>query len=184
MRITTPTLHLTFSEEPISGNGSSQTILNTNIINRSICIQEQIMNGLNSSSNQAKLQLSCNCPSIADIIAADSDVHAVLRDGPEIVFTGYLSTNWSWTLTDHGEQALNITIEDVGTRLLSRPFVRSGYHLFNCTSQAALEAICLTCGIAISQSSSTLPGNVVMTVDSSSTCKAHHSRPEQYRACS
>ena len=73
MRLTNPTLHITFSEEPLSGNGSSQTIYNAHIINRSISIQEQLLNGLSSSSNHATMQLSRDCPSIADIIAADSD---------------------------------------------------------------------------------------------------------------
>ena len=171
MRLTNPSLHITFSEEPVSGRGSSQTIYNTHIINRSISIQEQLLNGLSSSSNHATMQLSRECPSIADIIAADSDVHAVLMEGFDVLFTGYLSTNWSWVLTEHGEQALNLTIEDVGTRLLNAPFIRSGYHLFNCTAQAALEAVCLSCGIAISPSSDPVIGDVVKTVDSSTKCR-------------
>ena len=171
MRLTNPTLHITFSEEPLSGNGSSQTIYNAHIINRSISIQEQLLNGLSSSSNHATMQLSRDCPSIADIIAADSDVHAVLLDGSDVLFTGYLSTNWSWTLTEHGEQALSLTIEDVGTRLLNAPFIRSGYHLFNCTAQAALEAVCLSCGIAVSRSSDPVVGNVVKTINSSDKCR-------------
>ena len=171
MRLDSPSLVLVFSEAPSSGRGINQSVAGSYIVNQSIRIQQQLLNGLNSSSNQLSLQLTRDCPQITDIIAAEDEVKAVLKNGNETLFTGYLTTNWSWTLTDHGEQALNITIEDAGTRLLSRSFISTGYHLFNCTAEVAINAICTACGIDVSSQCGTVTGNVVKTVDSSSSCR-------------
>ena len=171
MNITNPSLVLVFPEAPVSGNPIEQNITGTHIVSKSIRINRQLLNGLKSSSNQLTLQLTRDCPQTTDIIASDGDVRSILKDGTSTIFTGYLSTNWTWTLTEHGEQALNITIEDVGTRLLTTPFVNSGYHLFNYTAEVALAAVCQRCGITIATGRTAISGNVLKVVDSSVSCR-------------
>ena len=171
MNISNPSLLLVFPEAPVSGNPIEQTITSTHIVSRSIRINRQLLNVLKSSSNQLTLQLVHECPQIGDIIASDGDVRATLRDGSSTLFTGYLSTNWTWTLTEHGEQAMNVTVEGVGTRLLARPFIESGYHLFNCTAEEAIASICSRCGIVVATGRVAVPGNVLKVVDSTETCR-------------
>lgn len=141
-------------------------------IERKLFLLKISLNGLKSSSNQATLQLSKNCPSIEDIIESESNVLAVLVDGSSTLFTGYLSTNWSWSVGANGEQNLNITIEDVGTRLLGRPFIETGRHLLDCTVDEALCAICSSCGITPSASRIRITAHVLKVVEASETCRA------------
>lgn len=88
-----------------------------------------------------------------------------------ILFTGYLSTNYSWTITASGEQAISVMLEDVGTRLLGKAFIASGNHLFNCSATDAISAICAAAGITVSQDCIQIPSVITKTVDSSKTCK-------------
>ena len=99
------------------------------IVKDSISIREELMNGLRPSSNMVTLQVTGNCPLLERIIAEESDIAAVLKDGDDVIFTGYLSTNWNWSVTASGIQAVTLTIEDVGTRLFSREFIGNGAHL-------------------------------------------------------
>ena len=171
MKLNSPSLILNFSETPLSGNPAVQTIGSADIVNRSIRIHQQLLNGLRSSSNQVTLQLSRMCPSIEDIIASDSNILTVLLEGSDVLFTGYLSTNWTWVVTAKGEQNLNITIEDVGTRLLERPFIQSGRHLLDCTTDEAILAICSACGITVSPSRIRITEHVTKVIEASDTCR-------------
>ena len=129
MTLSDPNLILTFDDQQILD--SEQMVISQYIVKDSIKLRYQLLDGLMSSSNQVALQLTRDCPSTADIIKTDKDVHAILRDGVQTLFTGYLSTNHSWSLTVHGEQAFNITLEGIGTRRLTLPFIASGYNLFD-----------------------------------------------------
>ena len=130
MRFNSPSLELTFLGDDIDPSHSrTQLITGTDIIRNSVEIKYQLLNGLKSASNQAVLQIKRKCPSTEDIIATDCDIRAVLCDGERILFTGYLSTNYTWNVCDTGEEALNITLEDTGTRLLGKNFIDTGYHL-------------------------------------------------------
>lgn len=171
MKLNSPSLVLSFSETPLSGNPAVQTIGSTDIVNRSVRIHQQLLNGLRSSSNQLTLQLSRKCPSIEDIIASDSNILTVLMEGSEILFTGYLSTNWTWVVTSSGEQNLNITIEDIGTRLLERPFIQSGRHLLDCAVDDAITAICSSCGITASSSRLRISSHITKVIEASETCR-------------
>ena len=172
MIIENPTLTLTFvSNDLEAGHQSTQVINDNSIIRGSITFAYQLLNGLKSSSNQVSLQLEKDCASIEDIIATEGDIKAVLADGENLLFTGYLSTNYSWRVTQTGKQALGITLEDVGTRLLGKAFIPSGNHLFNCTASAAIGAICASAGISVSESCLTIDDMVTKTVDSSLSCK-------------
>lgn len=171
MKLNSPSLVLSFSETPLSGKPAIQTVGSTDIVNRSVRIHQQLLNGLRSSSNQVTLQLSRTCPAIEDIIASDSNILTLLMDGAEILFTGYLSTNWTWVVTSSGEQNLNITIEDVGTRLLERPFIQSGRHLLDCAVDDAIIAICSSCGITASSSRLRISAHITKVIEASDTCR-------------
>ncbi len=141
------------------------------IVKDSISIREELMNGLRPSSNMAALQVSGNCPLLERIIAEESDIAAVLKDGDDVIFTGYLSTNWNWSVTASGIQAVSLTIEDVGTRLFSREFIGNGAHLFDCTVHEAVEAVCLSAGVAVSPECIMIPTKVFRTVEAGETCR-------------
>lgn len=172
MTLSNPVLALYFVGDDLqSGHQMMQIVTREFIVNHSVVVRYQLLNGLKSSSNQATIQVIRDCPSIEDIIATDGDVRAVLSDDSGTLFTGYLSTNWSWSVSSSGEKSMNLTIEDVGTRLLGKPFIRSGYHLFNCTVTSAIHAICSAAGVTVSSSCPEIPIVITETVDSSKSCR-------------
>lgn len=172
MRLRNPSLILTFMGGDLpSGHSTTQTVGYEYIINRSVTINEQLLNGLKSASNQITLHIARDCASVEDIIATDGDIKATLKDGATTLFTGFISTNFSWKVTTHGEQALAITLEDTSVRLLAKPFIETGYHLFDCSVSAAAEAICEAAGITISSSAVTINDSVFKVVDASQTCR-------------
>lgn len=130
----------------------------------------QLLSGMRPSSNQLSLTLASSCPAIEAILATDGDIKAIFKDGEDPIFTGYLSTNHTWTLTDSGAQAMRITLEDVGTRLLGSPFLKSGRYLFNCSATQALRTICSACSITVSSACPPLAQTVIAVVDDSATC--------------
>lgn len=166
-----PSLILTFlgNDLPV-GHHRTQTVDPSMIVNYSIDFQMNLMSGLKSASNQVSLQLYAECPSIEDIIATDSDIRAVLKEGTDTRFTGYLSTNFSYSVTDTGQQALSITLEDTGTRLLSKTFIDTGHHLFDCTIYNALCAVCDKAGITVSKDCIKADEHITSVVDSSAKC--------------
>jgi hypothetical protein len=167
-----PSLELTFVAGDLGiGRPNTQTVYQDRIIKGSITSRYQLLNGLKSSSNQVSLQLERDCESIPDIIKTEGDIKAVLRDGETLLFTGYLSTNYRWTLTESGKQAVEITLEDVGTRLLGKAFISGGQHLFNCSATDAIQAICASAGIAMAEDCTTIHENITATVDGSQSCK-------------
>jgi hypothetical protein len=170
--IQNPCLTLTFLGGDLeAGHPAVQTITNEHIARRSVTFHQQLLNGLKSASNQVDLLLDRECPAIEDIIATEGDVKAVLRDGPATLFTGYLSTSYSWTVSHAGNQALALTLEDTGTRLLGKAFLESGRHLFDCTASEAIGAICSKAGITVSPSCLSLADPVTYSVDGTATCR-------------
>lgn len=169
MTLTEPSLVLTFNDQQIQD--SNQVVLSQYIVKDSVKLRYQLLDGLMSSSNQVTLQLTRNCPSTADIIKTDKDVHVILKDGAQTLFTGYLSNNHNWSLTAHGEQAFNITLESIGTRRLTLPFIESGYHLFDCSADSAIRAICSSVGITVSPLIPVVTDNVFKVVEASQTAK-------------
>ena len=148
--LTNPKLLLRFEGNDLEpGHGLAQTIESDFIYNRSFSGRFLRLSQMKSSSDQISLQIKRLCPSIEDIIATEGNIRAVLKDGEETVFTGYLSTNWKWSVTDHGERALAVTVEGVGTRLLNQPFIETGKHFFRCSASAAIYAIVEPLGITI-----------------------------------
>ncbi len=148
--LTNPKLLLRFEGNDLEpGHGLVQTIESDFIYNRSFSGRFLRLSQMKSSSDQISLQIKRLCPSIEDIIATEGNIKAVLKDGEETVFTGYLSTSWKWSVTDHGERALAVTVEGVGTRLLNQPFIETGKHFFRCSASAAIYAIVYPLGITI-----------------------------------
>ncbi len=167
-----PSLTLTFLGGDLeAGHPAVQAITEEHIVRRTITFHQQLMAGLKSSSNQVDLLLERTCPAIEDIIATEGDVKAVLKDGTATLFTGYLSTSYNWTLTHSGKQALAITLEDTGTRLLGKAFIESGRHLFHCSASGAIASICSRAGITVSPSCPSLSESVTRSVDGSATCR-------------
>jgi hypothetical protein len=169
--IHSPSLTLTFLGGDLdAGHPAVQTITEDHIARRSVTFHQQLLSGLKSASNQVDLLLDKACPAIEDIIATEGDVKVIFTDGTETLFTGYLSTSYNWMLTHNGKQALAITIEDTGTRLLGKAFIENGRHLFNCTASEAIEAICIRACITVSPDCISLASPVTRTVDGSITC--------------
>ena len=172
MTLSKPNLILTFTGDDLpSGHSAQQTVADSQIVRHSIRITEQLLDNLKSSSNQVTLQISRDCPSIEDIIGTDFDVRAVLKDGSDVIFTGFISTSFSWSVTNSGEQALNITMEDVGTRLFNRPFIETGHTLMDCTASSAVSAICSTVGVTVSSQCMTVTDRVFKVVDGGQSCR-------------
>lgn len=170
--IQNPSLTLTFLGGDLEGSHAAvQAVGRGHIARRSITFHQQLLSGLKSSSNQVDLLLDRDCPAIEDIIATEGDVKAVLKDGTATLFTGYLSTSYSWTVSHAGKQALAVTLEDTGTRLLGKAFIENGRHLFNCTASEAIASICRRAGIIVSPSCLSLAEQVTRSVDGSATCR-------------
>ena len=147
-----PKLVLTFLGDDLEeGHSTVQTIDDSWIVNRSIIPSMQRLNGLKSSSDQYSITLFRRCPSVEDIIATEGNIKAQLYDGDDIFFTGFVSTSYSWAVTDHGEQALVLTIESIGTRLFSQPFLETGYYFFDCPASAAVYNLINPLGLRIRQ---------------------------------
>ena len=172
MRISDPSIELSFlSDDLEAGHPASRTISSAEIVHHSVKMTQQLLNGLRSSSSQASLQLCGDCAAIEDMTATDGDIRAVLKDGDSVLFTGYVSSSFRWTVTCSGVKAMDISIEDTGTRLLGKTFIDSGSHLFMCTADAAVRAVCARAGITVSSKCLVLDAQVTRTVDSSQTCR-------------
>ena len=147
-----PKLVLTFLGDDLEeGHSTVQTIDDSWIVNRSIIPSLQHLNGLKSSSDQYSITLFRRCPSVEDIISTEGNIKAKLYVRETVKFTGFISTSYSWAVTDHGEQALVLTIESIGTRLFSQPFLETGYYFFDCPASAAVYNLINPLGLRIRQ---------------------------------
>ena len=172
MNLTSPKLTLTFLGNDLpAGRSASQVITDEYIIKNSMTLNKTLLSGLRSASNQMSLSLSKNCASVEDIIATDGDIKAVLSDGLTTLFTGYISTSFSWKVTQNGEQVLGITLEDTSTRLLTKPFIDTGYHLFNATASEAIDDICDAAGIVVSSSAIQITDRIVYVAEAGQSCR-------------
>lgn len=173
IKLTDPKLFLTFEGNDLEpGHSTSQTIESDYIINYSFSVRQQYLSSLKSSSDQIGLQIKRKCASIEDIIATDGNVKAILKDGEETIFTGYIATSYKWTVADHGEKTLSITIEGVGTRLLNQPFIETGKHFFDCSASAAVYSIVHPLGITIHEGDERkILQNVGKEVEAGDTCR-------------
>lgn len=173
MKLTDPSLILEFLGNDLEpGHSTTQTLGDTELIRGSFQFKEQRLNGLKSSSDQVTLQIRARCSSTEDIIATDGDIKAVLKDGDTPLFTGYVSTRFSWSVTANGEQAINITLESVGTRLFDNAFIETGKHFFDCSASAAIYTVLAPLGISIRSGDERLVlQNVKKVVEAGETCR-------------
>lgn len=171
--MTDPKLTLTFTANDLpSGHSTTQVLNDDDLVRDSFESKRSRINGLKSSSDTVNLQIRKGCASVEDIIATEGNIQAVLADGETTLFTGFIATSYSWGVTDHGEQALNVTLESQGTRLFNKPFIETGKHFFDCTASAAVEAIITPLGLTMrSGDASKLPQNVKKTVEAGETCR-------------
>jgi hypothetical protein len=169
MKMTNPRLDLFFLAGD-SEHGNEQSIASEGIVRNSISISYQLLNGLKPSSNRASLTILADNPAVEDMIRAEGNIGAVLADGTDVWFTGFLSTDWNWTVTDRGVSAMSVTIEDVGTRLLKKSFINTGCHLFRCTAKKMLEEVCDSAGVSISRACISLPGDIIFVAESGISC--------------
>lgn len=169
-KLTAPSLALTFVANDVPNQ--SQTISTAYIVVGSCSFSYQLMKGLRPSSNSVTLSVLGSCPSIEDMLATSGDIKAVLSDNGTTLFTGYVSGGSTWSVTTAGEKALDISLEDVGTRLLGKTFVDTGYVFFNTTLANAITRICTAAGITASSNNVYPNYTVTNTIDSSATCKS------------
>ena len=173
MTLTDPKLILEFLENDLApGHSTTQTLGDTELVRRSFTFKKQRFNGLKSSSDTVSLQLVRKCNATEDIIATEGDIKAVLKDGDETLFTGFVSTSFSWSVTDHGEQVLNITLESVGTRLFNKAFIETGKYFFDCPASTAVYNIIHPLGITLhSGDERKLLQTVKKNVEAGTTCR-------------
>ena len=167
MNISNPSLVLTYTAD-----NSTATIGNQYILKDSIQFTQQMLNGIESSSSSVQISLDRNCPEIANILNAESDIKAVLRDGSTVLWTGYLSDGFSWVVNKSGTSSLKLKIEDAGSKLLEKPFIRGerAQYLDN-TGSAIIETICSAAGITVSSSVPTIITPVKRVVKEGEKCK-------------
>ena len=140
--IANPSLILTFTANDLeAGHESVQTVTGDDLLTRSISIEHRLLDGLRPSSDKVRLSIRKGAAVTEDIIRTEGDIHAVLMDSSTTLFTGYVSTNFSWSITDSGEETLSITIEDTGTMHLGKSFITEGFHLFLGEAYKAVEAL-------------------------------------------
>lgn len=167
MNITNPSLVLVYTSD-----SSTATIGNQYIIKDSIQFSEQMLNGLESSSSSVQLSLDRLCPEIPNILNAESDIKAVLRDGNTVLWTGYLSDGFSWGVNKTGTSVLKVKIEDIGSKLLEKAYTRgSRAQLLDGTGSAIIETICSAAGITVASSVPTITTPVKRVVKEGEKCK-------------
>lgn len=171
MKLIRPRLELTFPHGT-AVHGDEQTVDWSHITRNSITISKQYLNDLRPATSTCTLSLEPTSSVIEDIISSDGDIKALLKDGESVVFTGYLSPGWSWSVSEHGMNRLNITIEDIGKRLLSKAFINAGRHLFRCKAKAVVEAVCSNADIAVGDISRCPNPDVVKVVETGTTGEA------------
>lgn len=165
-----PTLELTFVGADIEGP-ETQIIDSNAIVKGSISVNKRLLSDLKSSSDTVELSLMYGLTTIEDIIRTESDIKAILKDGDNIIFTGYVSTNFDWSVNSYGEDEFEITLEDVGTRLLGNIFNEEGEHLFNATASTVISTVCQKAGITESASIPLINTVVTKSVSEGTSCK-------------
>ena len=164
-----PSLNLTFMFPDVYP--SNVSILGHDIVRGSISIKKNLLSGLNSASSRATLSLAGDTDVIKNIIRTEGDIKAILSNGTETLFTGYISTKHSWSVNADGEQIFKITIEDVGTRLLGTVFVESGQHFFDTQANEVIEVVTEKAGVVLAKTIPSLTTKVTCLVEEGTTCQ-------------
>lgn len=172
MKLKDPVLELEFCEGDVrDGRPLLQRIGKEGIAARSVSMTHRLFSGLRSASDTASVTILGSLPVVEDIITSECGIKARLYDGGAVLFTGWLSTSFSWTVTDYGASALSLSLEDMGTRLLEKSFIESGTHFFMCTAEEAVRTVTEKVGITLSPSFPDLPEEVTYTAPAGTSAK-------------
>lgn len=176
MKLTNPSLVLEFVKSSVI---PITTVTNAEIVRESIEIDSQLMNDLKSTSDKAKITITKKSIAVSRIMSFDGDIKATLKDGDTVLFTGFLSNKYKWSVTNHGEQVLSLTIED-NTRLLETIFsdrdqlvkkefyipARSGHPV----ASGLLVDIANVCGLSLTASVPEIATEVIKNIPSDTEC--------------
>lgn len=150
---------------------------------KNIKVDDKLTTNLESSSSLWDVTLPHDCPYSSHIIE-EEDWQAVLYDEDEdhvteSFFTGYLSSSMSWTIDQHGQSALKVTLEDKGVHLLKAPYSKdispiiSGKFSSNATGDlGVVQQICAKAGISCVSNIITEPTEVRCVADKAETCES------------
>ena len=172
MKLKDPILELKFYKGDVKdGRPLLQRIGKDGIAARSVSVTHRLFSDLRSASDTASVTILGSLPVVEDIITAEGGIKARLSDGGAPLFTGWLSTSYSWTVTDHGVRTFTLRLEDMGTRLLEKPFIENGAHLFRCTAEEVVRAVAEKAGVTLAPSFPELTEEVTYTVAAGTPAK-------------
>lgn len=157
--------------------GTIDQYFEVNDVIKNITLDEKLNTGLESTSNLMRVTIPRDYEHTLDIIIGD-DFQAELRDGNTTFFTGWVSTSFQYTIDTHGQQALQITLEDNGTHLLKTPFTKtesvviSGkFSSITTGDYGVVQQICEVCGISWTSNIKTNTTIVETVAEPAETCE-------------
>ena len=135
----------------------------------------QLNKGINASSSTAEVTLSHDSPYTLPILECEKDLHAILYEtvsGTNVPhFTGYVSQDFTWTVDSHGVKAVKLTLEDVGTKLLKKPYTTTVSEKIKGTASACIATICSRVGITATSSILNINTPVETIAENGETCQ-------------
>lgn len=163
---------MTFSEPRVKFIFSDNTETTTGgILKDSLRFDFQLMRDLRSSSNVVHLSLAAEPVYVngsltlsGRILTDTEDIKAQVWDGDALLFTGYVSNNKDWTISNRGERPLDLMLEDVGVRKLKAPAVprKTAFHD---TVSGIVGRVAADAGVICSPDNPTINENVYTTVE-------------------
>lgn len=145
---------------------------------KNITVDENLTTNLESSSAIWKVTLPHDCQYSLDIIQKD-DLHAKLYDGVTVFYTGWVSTNFSYVIDVHGQQAVQITLEDNGTHLFKAPYtkdeslvIEGKFSSIATGDLGVVQQICAKCGVTYANNIITDSTQVKAVADAGETCES------------
>ena len=146
---------------------------------------ENLTTNLESSSLLWKVTVPHDSPYIKDIVN-EEDWEALLydEDSNHVItpfFTGYLSDSISWSIDQHGQNSVQLTLEDKGVHLLKAPFTKDqskvisgkfSYEDDSTQDYGVVQQICTKAGITCVSNIITDQTEVKCVADSAETCES------------
>lgn len=142
------------------------------VVKDSIKIQWQLLKDLYSSSSKCTLSVTKGTPTTW-ILSKNDNIKAVLEEDSKTLFTGYLSDKYKWTIKDGGATSLNITIEDIGTKLLSKAYAESNGNgvLLKDKATPIIKSICTKAGIVYNTTNEAIDIDIIKFLDAGTICR-------------
>jgi hypothetical protein len=104
---------------------SVQYNVTNDVLKDSLKLSYSLFKELEPTTNKVDLKLSRASTLLPLILATTNDVIVEVKDGSTYLFKGYLTDNYSWQITNRGQQPVSISAEDPGIRLLKKNWVSS-----------------------------------------------------------